>query len=66
MDLDVRFLTGAALICTHHMPDEFTEFRVRFPLTETVLLGNVAYRTGERIEWDSANMNAANTNAADR
>jgi hypothetical protein len=28
-DLDVRFLTGAALICTHHMPDEFTGFRVR-------------------------------------
>ena len=26
------------------------------PLTETVLLGNVAYRSGKKIEWDSANL----------
>ena len=26
------------------------------PLTETVLLGNVAYRLGKRIEWDSAQL----------
>jgi hypothetical protein len=30
------------------------------PLTETVLLGNVAYRSGKRIEWDSQQMQATN------
>jgi len=29
-------------------------------LTESVLLGNVAYRTGRRIDWDSANLRARN------
>lgn len=29
-------------------------------LTETVLLGNVAYRTGSRIEWDSKKLRATN------
>ena len=28
------------------------------PLTETVLLGNVAYRSGKTIEWDSENLEA--------
>ena len=32
------------------------------PLTETVLLGNVSHRLGNvKIEWDSANLKAANT-----
>jgi predicted dehydrogenase len=30
------------------------------PLTETVLLGNVAYRTGQSLEWDAANLTATN------
>src|SRR5438477_194563 len=30
------------------------------PLTEIVLLGNVAIRAGKRIEWDSANMKITN------
>ncbi|MCS7044913.1 MAG: gfo/Idh/MocA family oxidoreductase, partial [Gemmataceae bacterium] len=34
------------------------------PLTETVLLGNVAIRVGQRIEWDSANLRATNCEAA--
>jgi predicted dehydrogenase len=34
-------------------------------LTEAVLLGNVAYRTSERLEWDAANLKAANCPAAD-
>jgi hypothetical protein len=34
------------------------------PLTETVLLGNVAYRLGQRIEWDSANLQAKGNPAA--
>ncbi len=35
-------------------------------LTETVLLGNVAYRVGERLEWDAANLRATNCPAADK
>jgi hypothetical protein len=34
------------------------------PLTETVLLGNVAYRTGETIRWDSMRLNAIGCPAA--
>jgi predicted dehydrogenase len=30
------------------------------PLTETALLGNVAYRVGRKLEWDSAAMKARN------
>jgi hypothetical protein len=29
-------------------------------LTEAVLLGAVAYRTGARLEWDSANLRVTN------
>jgi len=29
-------------------------------LTETVLLGNVAYRTGRKLEWDAENLRATN------
>ncbi|MCA8992601.1 MAG: Gfo/Idh/MocA family oxidoreductase [Planctomycetaceae bacterium] len=36
------------------------------PLTETVLLGNVAYRTGQPIEWDSKNLVATNCEAANK
>lgn len=35
------------------------------PLTETVLLGNVAYRAGAKLEWDSENLKAVNLPAAD-
>lgn len=34
-------------------------------LTETVLLGNVAYRTGASLEWDAKNLKATNCEAAD-
>jgi predicted dehydrogenase len=37
-----------------------THFGYAGPLTELVLLGIVAFRTGQRIEWDSANMRARN------
>lgn len=30
------------------------------PLTEAVLLGNVAYRSGQKLEWDAANLKATN------
>jgi hypothetical protein len=34
-------------------------------LTECVLLGNVAYRTGKEIEWDAASLKATNCLEAD-
>jgi predicted dehydrogenase len=34
-------------------------------LTEAVLLGNVAFRTGQKIEWNTKKMRATNTRAAD-
>lgn len=36
------------------------------PLTETVLLGNVAYRSGRRIQWDSERLRAIDLPSADR
>ena len=35
-------------------------------LTEAVLLGNVAYRTGKRIEWDAEKMQATNCPEAEK
>ena len=35
-------------------------------LTEAVLLGNVAYRTGKRLEWDAVALKAANCPEADQ
>jgi predicted dehydrogenase len=36
------------------------------PLAETVLLGNVAYRTGQKLEWDTAACRVTNTRDADQ
>lgn len=36
------------------------------PLTEAALLGTVAYRTGEKLQWDAANLKATNCPAADK
>ncbi len=36
------------------------------PLTETVLLGTVAYRTGRKLRWDPVNLKATNCPEADR
>jgi predicted dehydrogenase len=35
-------------------------------LTEAVLLGNVAYRVGKKLEWDSKQLKATNSTEADR
>ena len=35
-------------------------------LTEAVLLGNVAFRVGKKLEWDGANLKAANCPEADK
>ncbi len=47
--------TGSATSC---------HFGYSGPLTEAVLLGNVAYRSGTRIEWDGANLEVTNAEAA--
>lgn len=36
------------------------------PLALTVLLGNVAYRSGEALQWDSSNGRVTNTQGADQ
>jgi len=36
------------------------------PLAETVLLGTVAYRAGEKLQWDSEKLKATNCPEADR
>jgi predicted dehydrogenase len=35
-------------------------------LSETVLLGTVAYRVGDKLEWDAENLKATNTTKADQ
>ena len=41
-------------------PKPGSNFDYAAPLTEVVLLGNLAIRSGRRIEWDSANMKCTN------
>lgn len=41
-------------------------FEYSGPLTETVLLGNVAYRSAKTIEWDSVTLTAVGTPAANQ
>ena len=36
------------------------------PLTETILLGNVAYRVGRKLEWEAAKLKATNCADADK
>jgi hypothetical protein len=35
-------------------------------VTETLLLGNVASQTGQKLKWDRANLKVTNSAAADR
>ena len=46
-------------------PPPLSNFDYAGPLSETVLLGNVAVRTGKRIEWDSHNLKAVGAPEAD-
>lgn len=48
--------TGAATTCS---------FGYSGPLTEAVLLGNVSYRTGKRLQWDAENLKADGCPQAD-
>jgi len=37
-----------------------SNFEVAGPMAETVLLGNIAIRTGKKLQWDSANLKVIN------
>ena len=43
-----------------------SDFSYSGPMTEVVLLGNVALRTGKKIYWDGVNMKATNAPEAER
>ncbi len=47
-------------------PPASSRFDYSGPLTELMLLGNVAQRTGERLLWDGENMRATNSKNADQ
>ena len=40
-----------------------SNFNYAGPLTELILLGNVALRSGQRISWDAASMTTGNAEA---
>lgn len=46
-------------------PPSLSHFGYAGPLTEICHLGNVAFRTGKKLHWDSANLRAANAPEAD-
>jgi len=47
-------------------PKPSANFDYSGPMTEVILLGNVALRTGEKLYWDGKNMKATNCPEADR
>jgi predicted dehydrogenase len=47
-------------------PAPSSNFDYAGPMTEVILLGNVAIRTGEKLNWDGQNMRATNCSEADR
>lgn len=46
--------------------DTLCNFDYSGALTESVLLGNVAFRTGKKMQWDGANLKATNCPEADQ
>ena len=56
-DPAARSFAGNEILCS---------FDFSGPMTETVLLGNVAYRAGKKLEWDAKNLKATNCPEADR
>ncbi|MEE2937232.1 MAG: Gfo/Idh/MocA family oxidoreductase [Planctomycetota bacterium] len=44
--------------------DTTCNFNYSGALTETVLLGNVAYRSGQKIDWDAGNLRVTNSDKA--
>ena len=50
----------------HGGPPPLSPFSYAGPLTETVLLGTIAMRTGARVTWDHEQMQVTNTPAANQ
>jgi predicted dehydrogenase len=46
-------------------PASTSQFEYAAPMTEALLVGNLAVRLGKRIEWDAASMKAKNAREAD-
>jgi hypothetical protein len=44
----------------------YSRFDIAAYLTEIILLGDVAMRSGQKLEWDGPNMKAKNTTAAEQ
>jgi len=42
------------------------QFRIRRPFTEMVLLGNLAIKVGQKIEYDAVNMKVTNVPEANK
>ncbi len=47
-------------------PPPMSNFDYAAMLTETILLGNVALRTGKKLEWDGPGMKFTNASQADK
>jgi len=47
-------------------PKPLANFDYAGPLTETILLGNIAARAGEKLQWDGANLKVTNMSEANR
>jgi hypothetical protein len=47
-------------------PTPYSNFDIAAYLTEIILLGCVALRSGAKLDWDGPNMKAKNTKAADQ
>jgi predicted dehydrogenase len=47
-------------------PKAYSNFDESGPLTEMILLGNIALRTGRRIEWNAKKLKVTNDKEADR
>lgn len=54
------------LACKAGTPNTTCNFDYSGALTECVLLGNVAYRSGKRLEWDSAALKVTNAPEANK
>ncbi len=56
------------MACRGEKPYDYpgSNFEYAAPLTETVLLGNVALKAGKRLEWDGDNLEVTNVPEANR
>ncbi len=54
-----------AMACKDPARPACSDFSYSGPLTEMVLLGVVAFRSGQKIEWDGPSMKATNCSAAE-